>query len=116
MDSELQNEISIKKNLQDEENKYRVTIGHGSIDIKAQDISELMGVLTRRIYNFASQEEIHGITMVGLNDPLLPLHLCQKNDSSGEFEYSLKYISKAAHLLDSLLTMFQNGRESKVES
>ena len=32
-----------------------------------------------------------------------------------EFEPSLKYTG-AAHLLDSLLTMFQNGRESKVES
>ena len=86
VDSELQKEISIKKNLQDEENKYRVTIGHGKVSTSsAQDISGIDGCIDNmRIYNFAlSQEEIHGITMVGLKRSYCHYIFAKKNDSSG---------------------------------
>ena len=96
VDSELQKEISIKKNLKDLENKYRVTIGHGKVSTSStQDISGIDGCIDNmRIYNFAlSQEEIHGITMVGLKrSPIAITSLPQKMIRVGEeFEYSLKY-------------------------
>ena len=96
IDSKLQKETSIKENIKDKKEKYKIKIGRGEISSSKQpDISGIDGAIDNlRIYNFAlSEGEIHGITMVGLKrSPIAITSSPQKMLRVGEkFEYSLKY-------------------------
>ena len=96
VDSKLQKETSIKENIKNKKEKYKIKIGRGEMSSSKQlDISGIDGAIDNlRIYNFAlSEGEIHGITMVGLKrSPIAITSTPKKMLRVGEeFEYSLKY-------------------------